>query len=170
MLAALKSRQVDASMATLPMLDSAQKEGWGVPIVSIHNPDGWQKAIGLGGDVQGQWIFALEEFITARPEAVQAFVTGWLKGNDFVMANKPEDVAALIYDDYLSPFPKETVTQTIAILKERIWSKDNMVTPDAYRRVVTVMSGDRLVSNADAAKSPYETGVDMRFVRKARGI
>jgi len=78
--AALKSKQVDASMATLSVMDSAQKEGWGVPIVSIHNPEGWQKAIGPGGDVQGRRIFALEEFITARPEAVQAFATGWTKG------------------------------------------------------------------------------------------
>ena len=170
MLAALKSKQVDASMATLPMMDSAEKEGWGVRIVSIHNPEVWQKTIGLGGDVQGQWIFALDEFISSRPEAVQAFVNGWTKGNDFVMASKPEDTAELIYGDHLSAFKKETVTQTIAILKERIWSRDNMVSSDAYKRVVKVMAGDRLVSDADAAKAPYEVAVDMRFVRKARGL
>jgi len=170
MLAALKSRQVDASMATLPMMDAAVKEGWGVPIVSINDPDGWRKAIGLGGDVQGQWIYALEDFVKSRPEAVQAFVTGWVKGHDFVMANKPEAIADLIYADYLSSFDKASMTETIATYKEKIWSKDNMVTPEAYKRVVTVMAGDRLVSDADAAKSPYETDVDMRFVRKARGM
>lgn len=170
MLAALKSKQVDASMATLAMLDSAEKEGWGAPLVSINNPEGWNKVIGLGGDVQGQWIFALEDFITSRPGAVQAFVTGWVKGQDFIAANRAEAVADLIYADFLSPFKKEVVVQNIAILKEKVWSKDNLVTPDAYRRVVTVMSGDRLVSNADAAKSPYESAVDMSFVRKARGL
>lgn len=170
MLAALKSKQVDASMATLPMMDAAVKEGWGAAIVSIHDPEGWRKAIGLGGDVQGQWIFALDDFIKSRPEAVQAFITGWLKGNDFVQANAAEVVSGLIYDDYLSSFAKESVTETIAVLKEKIWSKDNMVTPEAYKRVVTVMAGDRLVSDADAAKSPYELGADMRFVRKARGL
>ena len=62
------------------------------------------------------------------------------------------------------------MTQTIAILKERIWSRDNMVSSDAYKRVVKVMAGDRLVSDADAAKAPYEVAVAMRFVRKARGL
>lgn len=86
------------------------------------------------------------------------------------MANTPEAVANQFYDDFLSPFKKDVVTETIAILKHRTWSRDNMVSPDAHRRVVAVMSGDRLVSNADAAKSPYEAAVDRRLVRKARGI
>ena len=170
MLAALKSKQVDASMATIAMMEIAEKDGWGVPIVSINNPDVWRKAIGLGGDVQGQWIYGLESFIRAKPATVQAFITGWVKGTDYIMANRPEAVADVIHEDYLSSFKKESVTQNIRVLKDKVWSKDNLVTADAYKRVVTLMSSDRLVSNAEAAKSPFEIAVDMSFVKKARGL
>jgi NitT/TauT family transport system substrate-binding protein len=169
MLAALKSKQVDAVMATVAMMEGAEKEGWGAVLVSIRNPAEWQKVIGLGGDVQGQWIYTLEEFAAARPAAVQAFVKGWVKGHDFVMANKASTVTDLIYADYLNPFKKETVLESIAFLQERVWSKDNMITPADYQRVMKVMAGDRLISSADAAKMPYESAVDMSFVRKARG-
>ncbi|MGF7159985.1 NitT/TauT family transport system substrate-binding protein [Rhodoligotrophos appendicifer] len=169
MLAALKSGQVDASMATMTMMDQAEKEGWGVPIVSINDDAGWTAAMGLGGDVPGQWIYTLAPFVEKRPDAVQAFVTGWMKGNAFVFANSPETVADLIHEEFLRSFKKDTLVRTISVLKEKVWSKDNVVSPEAYQRVLTVMGGDRMMPDADMAKLPYATEVDMAFVTKARG-
>jgi NitT/TauT family transport system substrate-binding protein len=168
MLAALKSKQVDASMATISMMEAAEREGWGVPLVSINEPEVWRRTIGLGGDVQGQWIYGLEDYIRSNPAIVQAFVTGWVRGHDFVMSNKTETVVDLIYSDFLSPFKRDTVAQAVSVLKEKVWSADNMITADAYRRVVSIMSGDKLVSDAEAARFPYDGAVDMSFVRKAR--
>lgn len=169
MLAALKSGQVDASMATITMMDQAEKEGWGVPIVSINDDAGWTEAMGVGGDIPGQWIYALAETVAARPETMQAFVAGWMKGNDFIMSHTPEEVAELIHADYLSALPKETVAATVAILKSKVWSQDNIVEKDAYDRVMDVMAHDRLISDDAAGKLGYDDGADMSFARKARG-
>jgi P2-related tail formation protein len=84
------------------------------------------------------------------------------------MSNKTETVVDLIYSDFLSPFKRDTVAQAVSVLKEKVWSADNMITADAYRRVVSIMSGDKLVSDAEAARFPYDGAVDMSFVRKAR--
>lgn len=169
MLAALKSGQVDATMATITMMDQAEKEGWGVPIVTINDDAGWSEAMGVGGDIPGQWIYALADTVASRPDAMQAFVGGWMKGNDFIMSHTTEEVAELIHADYLSSLPKETVASTVAILKSKVWSQNNIVEKDAYDRVMDVMAHDRLISDADAAKLSYDQGADMSFARKVRG-
>lgn len=169
MLAALKSGQVDATMATITMMEQAEKEGWGVPIVTVNDDAGWTAAMGVGGDIPGQWIYAQESTVAERPEIMQAFIAGWMKGNDFIFSHSTEEVAELIHADFLFSFQKPTLVQAIATLKDKIWSRDNIVEKDAYDRVIDVMSHGRLISNEEAAQVGYDVGADMSFARKARG-
>ena len=170
MLAALKSRQVAASMATMTMMEQAVEQGWAVPIVSFKEERAFRDAIGLGGDVPGLSAFALSSTVAKRPAEIQAFVAGWLKGTDFLMANSAEAIVDLIHQDYLGSFERGTLVRTVATLKDKVWSRDNYLSKDAYNRILAVMGGDRLLSDAEVRKLTYETATDVSMVRKVRKI
>ncbi|MDQ8030392.1 ABC transporter substrate-binding protein [Bordetella genomosp. 1] len=167
MLGALKTGSVSASMATMSMMEQAQAEGWGVPIFDATADATWQSF--MGGDVPGIAALALRDTIEKRPEVVQAFVSGLVKAQDWINANSAAAVTDLIYDDYLSAFAREAVQKTIGTYQQSVFLKDNIITPEAYGRMTAIMGDDRQFSNEELKKAPYDTCVDMRFVRRARG-
>lgn len=168
MLGALKTGSVQASMATMSMMEQAKAEGWGVPIFDATTDDSWRAF--MGGDVPGIAALTLRDTVERRPEVVQAFVNGMVKAQDFISAHSAAEVTETIYADYLSAFPREAIEKTIGVYQGSVFLKDNLITEHAYTRLTAVMGDGRQFSNEELKKAPYSACVDMSFVRKARGL
>lgn len=165
MLGALKSKQVAATVATTAMLDQVKQEGWAVPLFSIGDDANW--AATFGGDVPGIGVYVLQEQIEKNPEAIQAAVTALVKGSDLIASSSAESLTDLLYEDFMSGLPKETVTNGLAFYKKNVFSPDNIITEESYGRLTGIMK-DRQFPPDQMDKVPYKTALDMDFVRKAR--
>jgi len=168
MLGALKTGSVSASMASMSMMELAVSEGWGAPIFDATTDSDWDAFI--GGDVPGIAASTLSETIEKRPEVVQAFVTAMTQAQDFITAESAASITDVIHEKYLNAFPRASVEKTLGVYKQTVFLNDNIITPQAYGRMAAIMGDGRQFSNADMARVPYETCVDMSFVRRARGM
>lgn len=168
MLGAVKSKQVDAAIATISMVDAAVQEGWGAPLFDVTDEATWNQV--FGGDVPGLGCYVLSESIDKRGPAIQAFVNAMVKGSDWVHANSPEAIVELIYADYLSGLPKHAALRATTSYKKSLWNYSNALDKPGYGRLIAIMGDGRQFSNAELKRAPYEEAVDMSFVRKARRI
>lgn len=168
MLGALKTGSVSASMATMSMMEQAKAEGWGVPIFDATTDASWQAF--MGGDVPGIAALTLRDTVERRPEVVQAFVSALVKAQDFISTHSAAEVTDAIYADYLNAFPRAAIEKTIGVYQNSVFLKDNLITEDAYARLLGIMGDGRQFSNEELKRAPYSLCVDMSFVRKARGL
>lgn len=168
MLGAVKSKQVDATIATISMIDAAKQEGWGVPLFDVTDEKTWNAT--FGGDVPGVGCYVLSDNIAKRGPAIQAFVNAMVKGQDWLKANTTEKIVDLIYMDYLSGFPREAVVRAINAYRTGLWNDTNMLSKESYDRLLAIMGDGRQFSNDELKAVPYEKAVDMSFVRKARNL
>ncbi len=167
MLGALKSRQVAASIATIGMVDAAVAEGWATPIFQSTSDADW--AASFGGDVPGVGVYVLADSIEKRRGDVQALVSGLVAGQDFLNRSTPEEITALVRPEFLASYAEEAVLKTVRTYKASIWSKDNLITPESYQRLIGIMLG-RQVTQQEADQLPYGAMVNMSFVKAARGL
>ena len=166
MMGAVKTKQVAATIATVSMVDAAKQEGWGVPIFDVSDTKSWNAV--FGGDVPGVACYVLAESVKKKPEMIQAFVNALVKATDIVKASTPEALTDLIHEPLLSGFPKESVRRGVSVYKET-WAYTNVIQKDGYDRLIGIMTG-RQFPEAELKKVPYETMVDMSFVKKARKL
>ncbi len=167
MLGAVKSKQVEATIATISMMDAAKQEGWGVPLFDVTDEKTWNEV--FGGDVPGVGAYVLSDAVEKRAPAIQAFVNALVKGQDWMKVNPTEKIVDLVYQDYLSGFPREAVLRAVAIYKSSLWNDSNVLSKDSYDRLIRIMGDGRQFSNEELKTVPYEKAVNMSFVRKARG-
>jgi NitT/TauT family transport system substrate-binding protein len=166
MLAGLKSKSVDASIATFPMIERAVEEGWGVPIFQAAKDADWKSV--FKGDVPGNGIYVLKDTIDQKPELVAKLVAGFVKASDFIKASSAEQIADVIQADYLPTTPRAALVSGINQYKA-IWNYDNDFTPESYGLLLDIMGSGRMYPTADLlAKAKFADGVDMSFVKKAR--
>jgi NitT/TauT family transport system substrate-binding protein len=166
MLGALKSKQVAATVATTAMLDQVKREDWAVPLFSIGDDANWTAT--FGGDVPGIGVYALQEQVEKNPKAIQAAVSALVKGSDLIKASSPESLTDLLYEDFMSGLPKETVTNSLAFYKKNVFSPDNIISEESYGRLTGIMK-ERQFTPEQMQAVPYGTAINMDFVRKARG-
>lgn len=167
MMGGVKSGNVDACMATVSMINAAHQEGWGRALFDVTETSAWNKV--FGGDITGVCCYVLRESLENNQDKIQVLVDGIVKGTDFVKTNSPEEITDVLYDKYLSGFPRKAVIEGIKVYK-KTWNYTNMVTKDVYDRLIHVMGDGRQYPNDKLATDPYDKGVDMSFVKKARGI
>ena len=168
MMGAVKTKQAAATMATLSMIEKAREEGWGVPLFDVTQERDWMRI--FGGDVPGVTCYVLEETAKRRADALQAFINAMVKGADFVKEASPEAIADVVYADYLSGYPREAVIKAIRVYKNNWWNYSSLISKESYDRLLRIMGDGRQYSNEELKKVPYEVGVDMSFVRKARKL
>ncbi len=167
MLGALKSGQVAATIATIGMVDAAVTGGWATPIFQSTADADWMAS--FGGDVPGIGVYVLADTIAKRRGDVQVLVSGLVAGQDFLNKSTPEEIVALIRPAFLASYAEDAVLKSVRTYKASIWSSDNLITADSYKRLIGIMEG-RQVTAAEAEQLPYERMVDMSFVKTARGL
>ena len=165
LLGAVKTKQVGASIATMSMLESATREGWGTTLFDCTDDAAWNQT--FGGEIPGLAAYVLTDSIRRRPKEVQAFVNAMAKGQDYINKNSARAITDLIHKDFLASYPKEAVEKTVALYKEKVWSKNNMVSAASYNRLLDMYRG-RLFDDQEVARVPYEKVVDMSFLARAR--
>lgn len=166
MLAAVKSGQVDASIATISMIDSAVQQGWGHALFDVTDEKAWNDV--FGGSVPGVGCYVLADSVRRRPEAIQAFVTAMAKGQEVLNESTPEQIVDLIFADFLTGYERPAALRAVQSYKRGLWNPTNDISPDSYRRLISIMGDDRQFSNAQLEKVPYERMVDMGFLKRAR--
>ena len=164
MMGAVKSGSVDCTMATFGMLDEGQKQGWGATLFDVNDTKTWNDI--FGGDIPGNGLFVMQDLIDHRPETVQALVTALTRATDFLKNSTPDEIAEVVYADYLKGFSKPAVISAITTCK-KTWSYDNIISKDSYGRLISMMTG-RQYSKEQLDKDPYEKQVNMSFVKNAR--
>jgi NitT/TauT family transport system substrate-binding protein len=167
MMGAVKSGSVDACMATVSMINTAREQGWGKPLFDVTEAAAWNKV--FGGDITGVCAYVLQETIASNRDQIQVLVNGLVKGTDFVKAKSAEEIADLLQKDYFEGFTRQAIIEGINIYK-KTWNYTNIVNKEVYDRLIRVMGDGRQYKNEELATYPYEKGVDMSFVKKARGI
>lgn len=167
MMGAVKSGQVDATIATISMLDSAKQQGWGHTLFDVTDEKTWNDV--FGGAVPGVGCYVLEESLKPRGDAIQAFVTAMSKAQEVLNNSTPEQIVDGIFDTYLTGYEKEATLRAVRVYKSGVWSKNNEVSADAYNRLIKIMGDGRQFSNAELQAVPYSKVVDMSFLKKARG-
>jgi NitT/TauT family transport system substrate-binding protein len=120
--------------------------------------------------VPGIAAYALTETIERQPDVVQAFVTGLTRAQDFITAHSAAEIADVIHRSYLAAFDRQSIEKTLAVYKKTVFLADNVITANAYVRLTAIMGEGRQFSDAQITQVPYATCVDMRFVRRARGL
>lgn len=168
MLASVKSGRVAATIATIGMVEAATGEGWGVALQS--EKDAAQLSSILGSEVPGAVGVALADRAAAAPELFQAYVDASVKGADWIFAHSPEEITDLMKTQYLDSFSRESVLAAVRRYRDSIWSPTNFVSPEAYGRLLDIVGDGRLIKDDQRGQVPYETCVNMSFVKKARNL
>ena len=165
MLGALKSGKVDASIATISMIDAAIQAGWGHTLFDVTEEAIWNDV--FGGDIPGLGCYVLSETLEKRRDAVQAFVSAMSQGQKVLNDSTPEEIADMIFDEYLTGHDRAAVLRALNVYKSGVWSKSNEISSDAYGRLINIMGNGRQFKNEELAGVPYEKLVDMSFLKKA---
>lgn len=167
MMGAVKSGSVDGAMATVSMINTAKDQGWGKALFDVTESDAWNKV--FGGDITGVCCYVLRDSIGSHRDQIQVLVDGVVKGTDFVKTKSAEEITDLLQKDYFEGFTRQAIIDGINVYK-KTWNYNNIVTKEVYDRLLNVMGDGRQYKNEELATYPYEKGVDMSFVKKARGI
>ena len=167
MMGAVKSGSVDGCMATVSMINTAREQGWGKALFDVTEAAAWNKV--FGGDITGVCCYVLQESIASNRDQIQVLVNGVCKGTDFVKTQSAEEITTLLQKDYFEGFTKQAIIDGINIYK-KTWNYTNIVNKEVYDRLLQVMGDGRQYKNEELATYPYEKGVDMSFVKKARSI
>ncbi|MCE9658168.1 MAG: ABC transporter substrate-binding protein [Burkholderiales bacterium] len=166
MMGAVKAGQVDATIATISMLDSAKQQGWGHTLFDVTDEGAWKET--FGGNVPGVGCYVLQESLKTNGEALQAFVTAMAKAQDVLNSSTPEQIVDGIFDAYLTGYEREATLRAVRVYKAGVWSRNNDVSNDAYTRLIGIMGDGRQFSNAELEAVPYKKVVDMSFLSKAK--
>lgn len=166
LMAAVKSGQIAATIATISMLDTAIGEGWGVGLFDARNDQAWQKM--FGGTMPASLLWTLSRTIGADTATTSALVAAFAESHRLVGSLSPQEIADLIHADYLRSVPRPLVLQNIADYQKTFWSPTNLIERADYDRMRALMGGGRLFSDKDIQDhGSYESTVDMSFVESA---
>jgi NitT/TauT family transport system substrate-binding protein len=166
MLGAVKSGQVEATVATVSMVDKAVQEGWGVPIFDISVETAWKRY--FGGNVPGIAAYVLEESVERHADVIQAYVNAIVKATDFCKATSALDLARMMAASHLKAYGDEALLRAMQLYK-RIWAYDNLITEEDYQRLLSIMAGRQLKED-EVRRVGYRQAVNMSFVRRARKL
>lgn len=169
-IAALKSKRVDAAALPVEMMNQAKADGWGTPIFTSADEVAWNRY--MGGDVAGVAAYTLKKTVETQAALALKFTSALCKSTDFIFANSARTLADLVHHSYFDSFSQQLLESAIDFYQRTIYSRDNIVTPDQYARVIKIFGGDRLFAEGpDTAKAlAYSAAVDMSFVRRSRGL
>jgi len=166
MMGAVKAGQVDATIATISMLDSAKQQGWGHTLFDVTDEGAWKET--FGGNVPGVGCYVLQESLKTNADGLQAFVTAMAKAQDVLNTSTPEQIVDGIFDAYLTGYEREATLRAVRVYKAGVWSRNNEVSADAYTRLIRIMGDGRQFSNAELEAVPYGKVVDMSLLSKAK--
>jgi NitT/TauT family transport system substrate-binding protein len=96
--AAVKRGEIDAIVNTDPAVALLQREGLIKIVADTRTRDGTREV--YGGIYPAAVMYATPAFIDKNPRTIQALVNAFVNGLAFIQSHSPEEIAAVVPDDY----------------------------------------------------------------------
>ena len=96
--AAVKRGEIDAIVNTDPAVALLQREGLIKIVADTRTRDGTREV--YGGIYPAAVMYATPAFIDKNPRTIQALVNAFVHGLAFIQSHSPEEIAAVVPDDY----------------------------------------------------------------------
>ena len=96
--AAVKRGEIDAIVNTDPAVALLQREGLIKIVADTRTRDGTREV--YGGIYPAAVMYATPAFIDKNPRTIQALVNAYVRGLAFIQSHSPEEIAAVVPDDY----------------------------------------------------------------------
>ena len=96
--AAVKRGEIDAIVNTDPAVALLQREGLIKIVADTRRRDGTREV--YGGIYPAAVMYATPAFIDKNPRTIQALVNAFVHGLAFIQSHSPEEIAAVVPDDY----------------------------------------------------------------------
>lgn len=160
--AAIKAGEIDGLSHLDPVIAQLQYEGE-IAILLDTRTEAGTRAL-FGGPNPAATVYIKRDFIEANPVTTQRVVNAFMKALKWIGQAKPEDVAALVPEDYLLG-NRDLYMQAFQNSKE-MYSPDGMVTKEGYDSMMGVLKTlDPELANADV---PFDKTFDPKFVKAAK--
>ncbi|TCR62557.1 ABC transporter substrate-binding protein [Bosea sp. BK604] len=151
---ALRSGRIEAAVASVSMIETAVKEGYGRVIFDSRDSKEWDAI--FGGPMPSSVIYALQATIDQKPEMVKKVVRAMAAADDFIRTNSPEEVAKTILAD-MGGQDLASVTLAVKDYKENYWRPQGIrITPEEYRRWQDFVVANGLIPEAERGKYGYD--------------
>jgi NitT/TauT family transport system substrate-binding protein len=96
--AAVKRGEIDAIVNTDPAVALLQREGLIKIVADTRTRDGTREV--YGGIYPAAVMYATPAFIDKNPRTILALVNAYVRGLAFIQSHSPEEIAAVVPDDY----------------------------------------------------------------------
>jgi NitT/TauT family transport system substrate-binding protein len=152
---ALKSGRVEAVMASLSMMDTATKEGYGRIVFDSRDGAAWNAQ--FGGPMPSSVIYALTDTIENKKDMMRRFVRGIVKADDFIKKASPEEIAQVIAPE-MGGQPVPSLASAIKEYKTTYWRPQGLrIGKEEFARWQEFVVANKLLPQADLAKYDYAT-------------
>ena len=152
---ALKSGRVESVMASLSMIETAQKEGYGRVLFDSRDDVAWNRQ--FGGTMPSSVVYALTETIDKKKDAMRRFVRGIVKADDWIKKSTPEEIAVAIAPE-MGGQPVASLAAAIKEYKDTYWRPQGLrVSKEEFARWQEFVVENELVPRADLPKYDFAT-------------
>ena len=152
---ALKSGRVESVTASLSMIETALKEGYGRVLFDSRNDAAWNKE--FGGPMPSSVIYALNETIDKKKDAMRRFVRGIIKADDYIKKASAEEIAAVIAPE-MGGQPVASLAAAIKEYKETYWRPQGLrIGKEEFARWQEFIVANELVPKAELSKYDFAT-------------
>jgi NitT/TauT family transport system substrate-binding protein len=159
--AAMKHGDLDAISEPEPIISQLESTGDIVVVADSRTAEGTKEI--YGGSYPAAVLYANTEFVKANPKTMQALVTAFVRGLKFVHSHTPEEIAAVMPEEY---YLGDKANYMTALKKSMpVYSPDGRLAPDGPQNVLTVLSA--FDPKLKEAKIDLAKTYDDRFVEAA---
>jgi NitT/TauT family transport system substrate-binding protein len=159
--AAIQRGEIDAISNIDPVIAKLEASGDIVVLAETRTTEGTTKV--LGGPMSAAVLYMKRDFIKANPNTVQALVNAFYKGLKWLDKATPEQVAALVPEQY---WLGDKALYTAAVKANlQVYSRDGIVSADSSGRAHSFLK--QFDKEIASAKVDLGRTWDGRFVKKA---
>jgi len=162
--AAMQHGEIDAMANLDPVISKLQSSGTATVLVDTRTEEG-VKAV-FGGPVPAAVLYAKADFIEENPETAQALVNAFMKSLRWLATATPEDVAAVVPEEYLLGDRDLYVAAVKASLP--MYSRDGLIKPEGMQTALDILH--RFSPELKDAAIDLTKTWDPRFAEKAQAI
>ncbi len=161
-IAAIKNGEIDGLSHLDPVIAQLQYEDAISLLLDTRTEAGTREL--FGGPNPAATVYVQADFAASNPITTQRAVNAFMKALKFIASAAPEDVAAIVPEDYLLG-NKDLYIQAFKNSKE-MYSPDGMVTEEGYRSMIAVLKTlDPELANVDV---PFDKTFDPKFVKASK--
>ncbi len=162
--AAMQHGEIDAMANLDPVISKLQQTDAVSVLVDTRTEEG-VKAV-FGGPVPAAVLYAKADFIEANPETTQALVNALMKSLRWLATASPEDVAAVVPEEYLLGDRDLYVAAVKASLP--MYSRDGLIKAEGMQTALDILH--RFSPELKDAQIDLSKTWDPRFAEKAQAI